>query len=163
MQLNIDLSDLFCDDEEPCDLQDAVKREVVRNITATIKNNIHKKIDSEVSRVIDEEIAVAVKAQLPKIIDDIINVEYIPVDTYGSRREPTTFRNELLKKMQSEMQYKPQQYERDENSYTKTVRGIVKEQLTQFKATFDKQVNAEFIAEVHKYAISALSKKLGLT
>jgi hypothetical protein len=60
------------------------------------------------------------------------------------------------------MQYQPQSYANNENIYTKTVRGIVKEQITQFKATFEQQLNAQFIADVHAYAIGALAKKLGV-
>ena len=162
MQITINLSDIFCDGEDPCDLQEAIKAEVVRNITTNLQKNIYRKLDAEISRVMDEEISSAVRVQIPGIIDDLINAEYTPVDAYGSKNKPTTFRNELLKKLQSEMQYKPQQYECDENSYTKTVRGIVKEQITQLKTAFDQLVNAQFIAEVHAYAVGALAKKLGV-
>jgi hypothetical protein len=162
MQVTIDLSDLFCSEEEPCDLQAAVKQEVVRHITATLTKNLHLQVSQEVTRIMDEEIAIAVKEQLPAIISDLINAEYTPVDRYGSRSAPTTFRNELLKKLQEEMQYRPQTYETQENTFTRTIRGIVKEQITTFKQAFDKQVNTAFIAEVHDYAVTALAKKLGL-
>lgn len=162
MQITINLADIFCDGEEPCDLQEAIKAEVVRNITAMMSKNIHQQISHNVTRIMDEEIASAVKVHIPAIIDDILNVQYTPVDTYGSRGQQTTFRTELLKKIQSEMQYKPQQYESNENVFTKAIRNITKEQLAIAKTAFDKQVNAEFIAQVHAYAVAALAKKLGL-
>jgi hypothetical protein len=162
MQITIDLSDIFCSEDDPCDLQEAIKQEVVRHITATLTKGLHLQVAEEVTRIMDEQIASAVSEQMPGIIDDIINAEYTQVDRYGSRGRTTTFRAELIKKVQEEMHYRPETYETKENTFTRSVRGIVKEQLATFKTEFDKKVDAAFIAEVHKYAIGALAHKLGI-
>jgi hypothetical protein len=162
MQITIDLSDIFCSEDDPCDLQEAIKQEVVRHITATLTKGLHLQVAEAVTRIMDEQIAATVSAQMPGIIDDIINVEYTPVDRYGHRERPTTFRAELIKKVQEEMQYRPETYETKENTFTRSVRGIVKEQLTAFKTDFDKKVNAAYVAEVHEYAIATLARKFGI-
>jgi uncharacterized protein (DUF2267 family) len=162
MQITIDLSDIFCSENDPCDLQEAIKQEVVRHITATLTKGLHLQVSQEVTRIMDEEIAAAVKAQIPSILEELFDFEYTPIDRYGSRNKPTTFRNELIAKVNEEMVYKPQSYETQENIFTRAVRGIVKEQIDTFKKGFDKKVDAAFIAEVHTYAIKTLAKKLGV-
>ena len=161
MKIEIDLSDIFCGDESPCDLQEAIRQEVVDNLTAKIQLGIGKRVDEQISAVLNKEVAAAVALQMPAIIDDLINATYTPVSEWGERKAPTTLRSALVQSLNSQMVYKRAQYESDRNVFTKAVDSLVSENLKTFQAEFNKLVTADFTKAAMAHATAELKKKLG--
>ena len=161
MKIEIDLSDIFCGDESPCDLQEAIRQEVVDNLTAKIQLGIGKRVDEQSSAVLDKEVAAAIALQMPDIIDDLINATYTPVTNWGERKAPTTLRSALVASLNSQMVYKHAQYESDRNIFTKAVDSLVSENLKTFQAEFNKLVTADFTKAALAHATAELKKKLG--
>lgn len=65
---------------------------------------------------------------MPQLVGELMDRPYQQVGRYGERGKTTTFREQLLEKIVSEMDYKPstESYNRDrENVFTKAVRGVV--------------------------------------
>ena len=164
MKIEIDLNDILGDSEYGVEtLQDSVKRQVVAALTAAVQKGIQAKVDAEVSRAIDESIAVNIKALTPKIFDDLMNAEYTPVDRWGdSRGKPTTFRKELVSKIQEEMVYKKADYDSQKTVFTRAVDSMVSEHLVQFKKEYQSTIDAEFTKQALAHATSALQQKLGI-
>lgn len=162
MKFEIDLNDILGDENGVETLQESVRRQIVYNLTTTIKQGIQKQINQEAARVINEEMQTALRSCMGALIDDIMTAEYTPVTTYGDPRPPTTFRSELIRSITANMVYKKTAFSNDANAFTKAVDGLVSEQLKAFQAAFDKQVAAPFTAAVMEYAQAALAKKLGI-
>jgi dGTP triphosphohydrolase len=162
MQITIDLSQLFCENEDPCDLQAAVRDEVVRSLTKTMGERLTHTIEQETRKVINAELQKAVQERMPQIVDSIIDAPFTPVDSYGSAKGPTTFRNALAKEILSQMVYKKVAYDGDKNVFTRAIDSVIEENLKLFKAEMKKQVDAQYTAAVLQAATEALRQRLGI-
>jgi hypothetical protein len=122
MKIEIGPNDILGDEYGTETLQESVRRQVIENLTRTIKGGIGKKIDIEVARILNEELQKVITEKMPAIVDDVLSAEYIPVDRWGgSKGTPTTFRAELVKAINEQMQYKPARYDSDKNAFTRAV------------------------------------------
>lgn len=162
MKLEIDLSDLFCDGDEPCDLQEAVSREVINNLTRTIREGVQRKVDEETYRVINAELTAAVREQMPTIINDLMGAQFTPVDQWGTRKDPTTFREALVSSIVGQLNYKKSRYESEKNAFSKAVDQTVAEHMKAFQVEFNKKVDADFTVAAFEYARTKLAAKLGI-
>jgi hypothetical protein len=163
MKFEIDLSDIFCDSEDPCDLKDAIRQEVVRSLTKTMGERLTQTIERETRTVINEALQAAIKDRMPSIIDSIIDAPFVPVDQYGSPGKPTTFRTALANAITGQMIYKKVQYDSDKNAFTRTVDAVIDENMKIFKAEMKRQVDQQYTAAVLQEATIVLRQKLGLT
>lgn len=166
MKIEIDLKDILHDEHgDPTEtVGDSIRRQVVEHIAAEAKKAADRQIREEVARVLDECLKAAVTEQMPGIVANLMDHPYTPVDRYGRRSEPTTFRSELLRKIQEEMVYeKPRNgYSNDRNAFTKAVDATVETHLAAFKSEFHKQVDARFVAESVAHVSEQLRKRLGV-
>ena len=163
MKIEIDLKDiLFDEDYGPETMQESIKRQVVSNIEKTIIAGIGKKIDSEIAKAIDEQIKKSLDEIRPNLINEILDAEYISVDRYGQRsKEPTTFRQQLIKAVNENMVYKPSSYSNDKNAFTSAVDEILRSQVNEFKKQFDAIISKDYIEQTKFYAVTVLKEKLG--
>ena len=163
MKIEIDLSDLFCEGEEPCDLQEAIRKEVVDSLVKTMGKGIGAAVHEQTIVILNEELRKAVAEQMPAIIDDLLTAEYVAVDKWGQRSsEPTTFRAALVKEINTQMAYRKVQYDSDKNAFTRAVDEVLNENLRVFKAELKKQVDADYTREVMNAAAAALKVKMGI-
>ncbi len=164
MKIEIDLNDILSDEDYGSEtLQESIRRQVIATITNVVKTGVNKQLNDEVQKVINEEVKTAVQEKLPVIIEKIFSEEYIPVDRYGSSNgKPTTFRAELVKAVNDQMVYKTAHYSSDKNVFTKAVDEVVAQNVAIFKSDFNKQVDANFTAEVMTAAQKKLQERLGL-
>lgn len=162
MKIEIDLNDILGDEFGSETLQESIKRQIVDHLINVSKAAVKDRINSEVAKAIDEEIKMAIKDQMPKIINDLINMEYYPTDKWGNRADPITFRNQLLKVLCAEMVYKTQRYESDRNEFTKAVDSIIQDAMKEFKELFKTNVDDIFFKEAVLYATENLKTKLGI-
>lgn len=163
MKIEIDLNDILGDENGVESIEESVKRQVIEKLSSQVKLGVGKKIDEEISRLINTTIRQNMEALTPKLIDDLMNAEYTPVDKWGDhlRDRTTTFRKELVKTIHDQMVYKKESYDR-ENAFTKAVDGVVSENVKLFKTGFDKLVNEAFTRECFEYARIKTQEKLGI-
>lgn len=162
MKIEIDLNDILGDEYGAETMQESVRRQVIDNITSTLKTGVLKKIDLAVDQMIGSEITDALKARMPALIDDVMNAEYTPVTRYGERGNPTTFRSALVAKINEEMVYIKKNHDSDKNTFTRAVDAVVGENVKKFKEEFNKQVDADFTKEVMAQATAKLQERLGI-
>jgi hypothetical protein len=162
MKIEIDLNDILGDESGAETLQDSVRRQVVDSVTETVKNGIGKRIDDAVAKTISAGIKEYLTGEMPNLLANIMDAEYVPVDRYGDRAKTTTFRKELVKSITENMKYAKTTYSSDKNAFTKAVDEVIEENVKLFKADFNKQVDAQFTAAAMQYATDALKKKLGI-
>lgn len=162
MKIEIDLNDIFHDEEGHPEetMQDSIRRQVVESIAATTRAAVKKEIDAEVSRVISEELQTAIKDQMPGIVADLMTAEYTPVNQYGSKQAPTTFREEMLKNIQSQMVYKSTGYSSDKNAFTKAVDALVEDKLKEFREMFTRTVDTKFVGDAMDFATKKFAERL---
>ena len=159
-KIEIDLNEIFCDGEN---VNESIKRQVIENLTGVIKENIGKNINNQISKLIDEQIREAIKVQMPSIVNDLINTEYVMVDKWGdSTRQKTTFRQQLIKAMHESMVYEKKNYDSDKNVFTKAVDSVINENIELFKSNFNKIVNDLFVKETLEFATNKLREKLNI-
>lgn len=163
MNITIDLSEIFCDSEDPCDLNNAIRSEIVRSLTRTMGERLTHTIEQETRAIINAELQAAVRERMPQIVDSIIDAPFVPVDRYGSPGEPTTFRNALAKAIIDQMVYKKTTYNSDKNLFTRAIDDVLTENLKLFKAEMKRQVDTQYAAAVLQEATIAIRQKLGLT
>jgi len=163
MKIEIDLSDVLHDENGyPSEtLAETIRRQVVETIKREAAKDIQKQISETVSVVLDAELSAAIKEQMPSIVANLMEAEYVPIDRYGGRGKPTTFRQELVKKIHEEMTYVKRDYG-EKNAFTKAVDQTVSDLLGGFKTAFQKQVDADFTREAMALATATLKKRLGV-
>ena len=164
MKLEIDLHQLLQDEYGSSEsLSESVHRQIVEQLSATLKEGIDKRVNAEIATLINERIKSVVETQMPSLVEQLMNAEYHQVDRWGeTSKETTTVRKELVKAIQGEMQYKPKQYKSDQNAFTRAVDGAVEEHLKIFKKDFDTKIVELFQKEAFDYAVNKMAERLGL-
>lgn len=163
MKVEIDLNEILTDEYGPTeDLAASIKRQVIENLTSKINKGLQVQIEEEISGQISASVTKAIAKKLPRLTDDLVDMEYVPVDNYGRKGEVTTLRNQLIKTLQDQMQYKPKSWDSEKNYFTKAIDDICKESLEQWKKEFHKKLDEVFTKQVFEYAQKAMQKKLGI-
>lgn len=162
MKIEIDLNEILGDEYGTETLQESVRRQVVEKLIATTKEGISKKIDHEIATLIEDQIKGVVVTQMPAIVDDLMNMKYTPVNRYGQVSDETTFRDEMLKSIVAQMDYKPSRYDSEKNVFTRAVDDVVRKHVDTFQSAFNKQIDAQFISEAMAFATKKLSERLGV-
>ena len=163
MKIEIDLDDIFRDEDGPSEsLEESIRRQVLEKLSSDLRKRMFTRIDAELSEIMRDQINSVMKEKMPELIDDIMNVTYTPVSAYGTRGEPTTFRDELVKAMGENMKYAPKNYPGDENAFTKAVRSIVDQKTKAIQDEITKQVDVQFKNDALAFAVKKLSERLGL-
>jgi len=164
MKIEIDLRDILQDEFGSIEsVGESIQRQVVDALKSKLQEGVKKQVDCEVSRVIREQIEQAVKVQMPTIVNDLLNAEYVKVDKWGSRCEnPTTFRKELVTAISGDLVYKKKSYRSDQSAFTNAVNAVVETKVDEFKKEYNRLVDEMFCKECFDYAVSKLKQKLGI-
>ena len=164
MKIEVNLNDVFCDENgDPSEtIEDAIRRQIVDRLSSESRDRIFKRVDDEIGRILAKQLETTIGAKMPEIIDDLMNATYTPVGRYGDRGKPTTFREELIASITSNMTYAPKQWPPDENAFTKAVKSVVGAKTDEIKKAILDQVDTNFRADAIKFAVAELSKRLGL-
>ncbi len=164
MKIEVDLSELlFDEDYGPETLNDSVRRQVVESIKREYTEKVKKQVDKEVTEEINKIIVSQVAEMAPQIIKDILDCEYHVVNTWGERqKETTSFRNELIKELKSQMVYKKDRYNSDKNLFTESIDKVICENLKVFEKEYTKNVDCNLRKEAFRYAVATLNEKLDL-
>jgi|WetSurMetagenome_2_1015567.scaffolds.fasta_scaffold01778_8 hypothetical protein len=163
MKIEIDLNDILRDEfgsEE--NLAESIRRQIIERFYGDFRKRLFERMDAEVSLIMTQQINAVMTEKMPELIDDIMNVAYTPVSTYGQRGAATTFRDEIIKSIAANMKYEPRNYSSEENAFTKAVKSIVEKQTEAIKAEIIKQVDPKFKEDAIKFAVKTLSERLGL-
>lgn len=165
MKIEIDLNDVFRDEDGNPDesLEESVRRQVLERLSGDLRKRLFSRLDEELSAVMNKQLSEAMTEKMPALIDDIMNVTYTPVSTYGQRGEPTTFRNEIVKSIGANMKYEPKNFSSDENAFTKAVKSVVEAKTGEIKKELLAQIDTRFRQDAMAFAVTELSKRLGLT
>ena len=103
MKIEIDLNEILGDENGVETLQESVRRKVIESLEKSIKAGVQRQIGKATTRVIDETLRAAVTDRMPAILDEILTSEYVPVNRYGERAGPTTFKKELVREINEQM------------------------------------------------------------
>ena len=158
MKIEIDLNDILGGETGSETLQESIRRQAIEAITENTKKGISSRIDRAVAETIQEEINTYLKAEMPRLLADIMDAEFRPVSPYGERGETTTFRKAVVKAINENMTCRKTQYASETSAFTKAVDGVIADRV----AAFSKQVDAGFTAEAMAYAVNTLKQKLGI-
>lgn len=163
-KIEIDLDTIFRDgdNENGVSFEEACRREISERLAGDLRKRLFARLDDELSRALSAQIDKALADKMPDLIEDILNVEYTPVTSFGERKQLTTFRAEIVKAVSAQMVYAPKSYSSDENAFTKAVRSIVDKQTEAVKTEITKHVDAKFKQDAISYAVKLLSERLGL-
>lgn len=164
MKIEIDLDDVFRDgDGNPEEsLEQSIRRQVIDRLSGDMKKRMFDKIDAEMARIMNEQIAKLMTEKMPELLDDIMNVTYTPVSTFGQRGEPTTFRTEIVNSVAKNLVYQPKQYSSDENAFTKAVKSVVEQKTKAIQESIIKHVDEQFKQDAINFAVARLSERLGI-
>jgi hypothetical protein len=165
MKIEIDLDNIFRDEDGNPEegLEESIRRQVIERMTGDLRKRLFSQMDVQLSEIMREQIGEAMKTQMPSMIDDIMNATYTPVSSYGAKSEPTTFRKEIIESIAKNMVYKPSKYSSEENPFTRAVKSVVEAKTNAIKAELLKEVDTKFRADAIGFAVTELSKRLGLT
>lgn len=165
MKMEIDLNDIFRDDDGNPEesLEESIRRQVIDRMSGDLRKRLFDRLDHQLSEIMRDQIGAVMTDQMPSLIDDIMNATYVPVSTYGQRSEPTTFRQEIIKSIAANMKYEPKNYSSDENAFTKAVKSVVEAKTNEIKKELLTQVDTKFRQDAIGFAVTELSKRLGLT
>lgn len=164
MKIEIDLNDVFQDEDgTPSEsLSESVKRQIIDSIVARTRADVNQRISDAISKIVDDEVKGKIAEIIPRLLSEALDYEYTPVSSYGAKSEPTTVRNELAKAVQQSMVYKQSSYSSDKNSFTKAVDEAVSANVIKFKSSYEKMVDAKFVAEAMEYATKKLAERLNV-
>ena len=163
MKIEIDLNDILGDEFGAETLQDSVRRQVIAKMTDEINKGIGKKIDEEIALTIKKSLDEVAKNILPNLMENLIDTEYTPVDQWGDRSKgQTSFRKELIKSIHENMVYKKDSYSDRENSFTRCVDAVIKNEVQKFEKNFTEIVTTEVSKKTIDFAVAELKKRLKL-
>jgi len=164
MKIEVDLRDILKDEFGDIEsIGESIQRQVVDALKSKLQEGVKKQVDCEVSRVIREQLEQAIKVQMPTIVNDLLNTEYVKVDKWGSRcSSPTTFRKELVAAISGELVYTKKSYRSDRSAFTNAVDDVVKTKVDEFKKEYNRLVDELFCKECFDYAVSKLKQKLAI-
>ena len=165
MKMEIDLNDIFRDEDGNPEesLEESIRRQVIDRMSGDLRKRLFDRLDHQLSEIMRDQIGAVMTDQMPSLIDDIMNATYVPVSTYGQRSEPTTFRQEIIKSIAANMKYEPKNFSSDENAFTKAVKSVVEAKTNEIKKELLTQVDTKFRKDAIGFAVTELSKRLGLT
>jgi hypothetical protein len=165
MKIEIDLNDIFRDEDGGPDesLEESVRRQVISRLTEDYRKKMFARFDTELTTIMQKQIADVMTERMPEFIDDILNATYTPVSSYGSRGEPTTFRDEIIKSIAANMKYEPKNYSSDENVFTRAVKSVVDAKTNAIKTELTNQIDTKFKTDAITFAVQKLSERLGLS
>lgn len=166
MKIEIDLNNILADEYGPAEsLAQSIHRQVVESVKSEIDKGIKKQIDEELSKYIGTTIKTEVDKLMPGFVAQLMDTEYMKVGRYGDRDTKTTFRNEMLKTIVENMEYKPEKdpyYSNRENAFTKAVKSIITVETEKFQKEFNSIVTKEFTASTVKMVTEELRKKFAI-
>jgi len=164
MKIEIDLNNIFRDEDGNPDetLEESIRRQVTDKLSGDLRKRLFDRMDVELSKIMRDQISAVMTEKMPSLIDDILNVTYVPISQYGQRADPTTFRDEIIKSIAANMTYAPKNYSSDENAFTRAVKSVVEKQTSALQTALLAQIDAKFKDDAIKFAVSELSKRLGL-
>ena len=87
MKIEIDLNDVLGGEDGAETLQESIRRQVIAAVVEATRSTLRRRIDEETSRVLDAALRAAVTEQMPAMVADLMNAEYVPTDRFGQRGE----------------------------------------------------------------------------
>lgn len=164
MKIEIDLNEILVSEDGIGNetWENGVRRLVVNKLAEDFRSSISRSVDEKISALLDDQIAEAIQKYMPGIIDDIVNSSYTPVSSFGQRGEPTTFREELVKAIVSNLVYKKCRFSSDENMFTKAVNSIIEAKTQAVTKEIVARVDGDFAREALRVATTTLAKRLGI-
>lgn len=162
MKIEIDLNEILRDEYGTETFEESVRREVLDTLSVRILKNVQTEMDETVDAVIQAELKANIELRMPEMLQMIFETEYVPVDTYGSKKPPTTVRQELVKAFSEKMTYTKKTYDSDKNEFSRMLDAVVADKVKEFKASFNKTIDAQFTQECFAYATEKLKQKLGI-
>lgn len=162
MKIEIDLNDILGDEFGSETMQESIKRQIIERLTKKFQEGLNGQINQQITVVVDAAIKEQLKGQMPEMVAGVMDMEYIPIDRFGSKSEPTTFRKQLITKIMGELVYIPKSYDSEKNIFTRAVDGALKDNIDAFKKAYNKVVDEQFINEAFNHATEKLKKTLGI-
>jgi hypothetical protein len=164
MKIEIDLENIFRDEDGNPDesLQESIRRQVVDRLSGDYRKRLFDRFDIELGTIMREQIHAVMAEHMGPFVDQILDAEYVPVSTYGARGTPTTFRAEIIASISENMKYEPKNNPSNENVFTRAVKSVVELKTKQIKDELLAQIDPKFKADAIGYAVTELSKRLGL-
>lgn len=159
MKIEIDLDEIF---DEGDSVEDSIRKQVIEHITARLQKGIASRVDKDLGEAISRMIEESLRPRMDGLITDILDAEFTPVDLYGTRGKPTSFRNEMIRVVHENMKYAPKTYHDSQNAFTKAVTETIRETTDRFRAEFNKEVDAGFLREAMAYATQKLRERVGI-
>lgn len=161
MKINIDLSEIF-EDEENGKFHFPVKEQIIHGAIESVKDAISKNIKTQIAEQLNKLVESEVKGALAALIPNLLDAEYQVTTVWGEPKEKTTVRAQLHKTIENQMVFKSGGYSSDRNAFTKAVHEAMEEELKKFKASFNAEVSTLYKEEAKKYAIEKLREVLGI-
>ena len=153
MKLELDLEELL-KGQEYSTVEEAVKAEVTYFLANEFKRKVGLAIDQQVTGLVETTIKQVLGEKLPAMLENLLELEYTPVDKFGRISQKTTLKAELIKTMEAQMVYTPDSY--NKTIFTKVVDDAVRESLKKFQGEFNATVDRNFRKEALKYAFEKL-------
>lgn len=165
MKIEIDLENIFHDENGFPDenLEDSIRRQVIERLSGDYRKRLFDRFDIELGTIMRDQISTVMAERMAPFVDSILDAEYVPVSTYGERKPATTFRAEIIEAIAKNMKYEPKNYSSEENAFTKAVKSVVELKTGEIKKELLAQVDTKFRADAIGFAVTELSKRLGLT
>jgi len=165
VKIEIDLENIFRDEDGNPEegIEESIRRQVVSRLTEDYRKRLFSQFDLELGNIMREQIGKVMEDQMPQFIDDILNAEYRPIGRYGERGETTTFRAEIIRSIGENMKYEPKNYSSEENAFTKAVKSVVELKTKEVRDHITKEVDTKFKNDAITFAVTELSKRLGLS
>lgn len=174
INIEIDLEDILYEQSKydgncyPIEnLKESMQRQLKDGIVSEIKSQylqgFKEQMQKELLQEIKEECMVEAKLLIPTLLKDILTKKYQKIDRYGSKSEETSFMDEFVKEIKSQMQYCRKSYDSDKNMFTRIIDGFTNELLKEFKSDFDDKMKTNILQNAYKYALGKISKAFNLS
>lgn len=171
MKIELDLKDVFVPSgpqdpdtgyQESIDVPEAIREAVIARVIDKLEKQASHALKEQVDKILTETIKTQVEDKIKEIMPNILDHEFTETTSWGERKGTYTVRNRILQAVESQCVYKKDSYGRSENVFSKTVSDIVESKISDFGKQFKTKVDEEFTKQALELATTKLKEKLGI-
>lgn len=162
MKIQIDLNDIFQEEGYTESLNESIRRQVIDAVKADSLRRVGEMIKEEMAKVIHEQVSEQVKLIAPKLCNELVDLEYQPITSYGSKDGgPTTMRKKFIEELKKEFVYKPNTpYPSDMNAFTKAIKQTVEQVASEARKDMSNKINQELLNSAYVAALEKIKEML---
>ena len=157
MKIDLDLSDIY-EDEDGCKMRMEFRDSVIASIAHSLRDEIRTMLKEQVGMAISKLVKENIEDQVPKILNDFLDYEFIETSSWGEKKPPYTVRKKIAQVLQEAVGFERKDFwsTSKETPFTKLIVSAIQKEIE----PLSKQMSATMNLEFRKACVNEAAKQL---